>query len=162
MTERIKLLHEQAEREFRGESFNGHTLMETCRSLSVKDAARTDTYENYSAWDNLIHCIYYKYVILRFLGAESKVPAYSWEEKSFPPITDTSEKAWKAALDYAEKVHDALQAQIAGLDAKRLDERYEAWDCTLDAALSWLPTHDTYHTAQIRNMGLACLRKPKK
>lgn len=162
MTIDLKLLLDMADREFRGHTFNGQSLMETLRPLTAAEAADRNTVEGYSAWDNLLHCIYFKYVVVRFLGASGPLDPYPWKEGSFPPIPDISEEAWKAALDYAEKVHDAFLGAVANLDPARLGEAFPAWECTLGEALIWVPPHDTYHTAQVRNMGLAKYKKPRK
>lgn len=162
MTNDLKLLLDMADREFRGHTFNGQSLMETLRPLTAAEAADRNTVEGYSAWDNLLHCIYFKYVVVRFLGASGPVDPYPWQEGSFPPIPDVSEAAWKAALDYAEEVHEAFLQAVADLDPARLGEAFPAWDCTLGEALIWVPPHDTYHTAQVRNMGLAKYKKPRK
>jgi len=158
----LTLLIEMADREFRGHTFNGNSLMETLRPLTAKQAADRKTVEGYSAWDNLIHSVYFKFVLLRHLGASAPCEPYPWKEGSFPPILDVSETAWKAALDYAEKVHDALIEALKLLAVSRLSEPFPVWECTLREALLWIPPHDTYHTAQVRNMGLEVFHKPRK
>ena len=162
MTNNLKLLSDMADREFRGHTFNGQSLMETLRPLTAAEAADRNTVEGYSAWDNLIHCVFFKYVAVRHLGASAPCDPYPWKEGSFPPIPDVSETAWTKALDYAELVHDTFLAALKGLDEARLGEPFPAWDCTLGEALIWIPPHDTYHVAQVRNMGLARFKKPRK
>ena len=158
----LGLLLDMTEREFRGHTFNGQSLMETLIPLSAHEAADRNTVEGYSAWDNLVHCVFFKYVVLRHLGATAAVDPYPWKEGSFPPIPDVSETAWRTALAYAEKVHDGYMQAVRDLDEARLTEAFPAWDCTLGEALIWIPPHDTYHVAQVRNMGLARFKKPRK
>lgn len=155
----LTLIADQTEREFRGHTFNGYSLMETLRPLSAETAARVDTYEGFSAWDNLVHCIFFKFHLTQVLGHAEPLLPYLWEEGSFPPITDTSDTAWVAALDYAERVHDTYMSALAATDPSRFDEQIQEWDCTVQEAVIWMPVHDTYHVAQIRNMGLPELRK---
>lgn len=153
---------EQAEREFRGHTFNGYSLIETVGPMNAVAAASRDTYEGYSAWENVVHVVFFKYFILRALCRSGSVDPYPWEEGSFPPIPDTSEEAWRMTLAYANRVHDAYTSAVRSLDVLRLDRRIEEWDCSLFEALIWIPTHDAYHTAQIRNMGLPSLRNTRE
>jgi len=162
MTNDLTLLYDMTDREFRGHTFNGQSLMETLRPLTAAEAADRNTVEGYSAWDNLIHCVFFKYVVVRFLGASAPCDPYPWKEGSFPPIPDVSEAAWAQALAYAELVHDTYLAALKSLDPNRLGEAFPAWECTLGEALIWIPPHDTYHVAQVRNMGLAKFKKPRK
>jgi len=162
MTNDLTLLYDMADREFRGHTFNGQSLMETLRPLTAAEAADRGTVEGYSAWDNLIHCVYFKYVLVRHLGASAPCDPYPWQEGSFPPIPDVSPAAWTKALGYAELVHDTFLGALRSLDPARLSEPFPAWECTLGEALIWIPPHDTYHVAQVRNMGLATFKKPRK
>lgn len=158
----LVLIADQTEREFRGHTFNGYSLMETLRPMSADTAARTDTYEGYSAWDNLVHCIFFKFHLTRVLGHAEPLLPYPWQEGSFPPIADTSESAWAHALDYAELVHNTYMQALEHADPSIFEHRIEEWDCTVQEAIIWMPAHDTYHVAQIRNMGLAELQKNRK
>jgi len=162
MTNDLKLLIEMTDREFRGHTFNGQSLMETLRQLTAAEAADRHTVEGYSAWDNLIHCIYFKFMVVRFLGAAAACHPYPWNQGSFPPIPEISEEAWAKALAYAELVHDTYIAAVSALDPSRLEEPFPEWECTLGEALIWIPPHDTYHVAQVRNMGLTKFKKLRK
>jgi len=73
-----------------------------------------------------------------------------------------SQAAWTKALDYAELVHDTFLSALRSLDPARLTEPFPVWECNLREALLWIPPHDTYHVAQVRNMGLAKFKKPRK
>lgn len=162
MIAELELIAELADREFRGPSFNGNSLMETVRGLSAAEAASTDTYEGYSAWSVLAHCVYYKYFLLRFLGQSAPLEPYPWTEDSFPQPADHGEGAWEDAMVYAIKVHEAFIALLNDMDRETLGRTIPAWDCTVKDAVVWLASHDTVHNGQIRNMGIERLRKPFK
>jgi uncharacterized damage-inducible protein DinB len=161
MVPELKLIAELADKEYRGPTFNGHPLMETVNSLSAEEASLTDTYEGYSAWSILAHCVYYKYFILRFLGLSAGLEPYRWTEDSFPVIPDHSEQAWAEARAYAVKVHEAFMAQLQELEPGQLERIIPAWDCPVIDAIVWLASHDCSHNGQIRNMGLRSLCKPR-
>jgi hypothetical protein len=162
MSNDLRLLLDMTEREFRGHTFNGQSLMETLKPLTAAEAADRNTVEGYSAWDNLIHCVYFKYVVVRHLGASAPCDPYPWKPGSFPPIPEVSDQAWSRALAYAELVHKTYMEAAGALDESRLSEPFPEWECTLGEALIWIPPHDTYHVAQVRNMGLAKFKKPRK
>lgn len=159
MLPELKLVAELADREFRGHTFNGYSLMETVNSLSADEASSTDSYEGYSAWSILAHCVYYKFYLLRFLGSAGAVEPYRWSEDSFPVIADRSEQAWKDARAYANEVHVAFLAMLQELEPSQLELRIPAWDCMVKEAILWLAAHDSIHNGQIRNMGIKSLRK---
>lgn len=157
----LGVLAEQADREFQGHTFNGYSLMETVRPLDAVTAASRDTFEGYSAWDNVLHVAYFKFVVLRELGLSGPLEPYPWEEGSFPPLTDTSDEAWRETLAYTQRLHEAYAAAVRTMDAQLLDSRIDQWECSMLEALIWIPAHDTYHTAQIRNMGLPVFHDSK-
>lgn len=160
MLAELELVADLADREFRGRSFNGNSLMETVRGLSAVEAASTDSYEGYSAWTVLAHCVYYKYYLLRFMGCSAPLEPYPWREDSFPGISDRGEGAWEAAMAYAVKVHESFIALLGEMDREGLGRTLPAWDCTVKDAVVWLASHDAVHNGQIRNMGIAKLRRP--
>jgi len=162
MLPELKLVAELADREFRGHTFNGYSLMETVNSLRAEEAVSTDSYEGYSAWSILAHCVYYKFYLLRFLGLSGAVEPYRWNEDSFPVIPDQSEQAWEDARAYANEVHEAFLAMLQDLEARQFELKIPAWDCTVQEAILWLPAHDSIHNGQIRNMGIKSLRKPRE
>jgi uncharacterized damage-inducible protein DinB len=161
MIPELKLIAELADREFRGPTFNGHPLMETVNTLSAEEASSTDTYEGYSAWSILAHCVYYKYFLLRFLGLSAAVEPYKWAEDSFPVITDQSDQAWVEARSYAVEVHEAFLALLQGLESEQMVLEIPAWKCTVSELIVWLASHDCNHNGQIRNMGIKSLCKPR-
>lgn len=157
----LAMLVELADAEFDGESFNGPSLMATLEKLSPEAAASHDTFEGYSAWETAIHCLYFKYFIARSLGAAGPVEPYPYEQESFVRVEGADVEAWKKLDAYHRRVHNAVWTAIAGLDDARLDSTMPEWKIPYRAAIAWLATHDTYHAAQIRNMGVPGLRSPR-
>ncbi len=89
--------------EFSGQSFNGPSLIETLKSLSVSEAASTDTYEGYSAWGAALHVLYYKHLVGRALNAD--LPKYNHEENGWPSLPDDrSEESYNAMITELESL----------------------------------------------------------
>jgi uncharacterized damage-inducible protein DinB len=157
----LALLVELADAEFDGESFNGPSLMVTLEKLSPEAAASHDTFEGYSAWETAIHCLYFKYFIARSLGVTGSVEPYPYEQESFIRVEGADPEAWRQLDAYLRRVHHATWRAIAELGEERLASIMPEWKIPYSSAIAWLATHDTYHTAQIRNMGVPGLRSPR-
>ncbi len=180
MDKRITTLLDAAAREFDGESFNGPPLMATLDSLSAEEAASRNTYEAYSAWEIAVHCAYYKQLITRALlkqaldtgalaiadtnldGLAPLEPFPYAEENFAPPPAQPTEEAWKTARAVLRRYHHALMTLLRAVDAESLDAEFTEWEVPFIDAVAWLATHDVYHNAQIRSMGLKSLRKPRE
>jgi uncharacterized damage-inducible protein DinB len=162
MDKGMTALLDLAEAEFDGHSFNGPPMLKTLESLSAARAASPDTWEGYSAWEVVHHVIYFKYFVTRSLGAASALEPYPYPQVDFalaPP--DATEEQWEQTLAYLTRVHRACMAAIRGLPDERLDAEMPEWKVPYRRAIAWLCAHDTYHTAQIRSMGVPGLKEPK-
>ena len=140
-------------------SLNNVSLLETLRSLSPEEAASKDTYEGYTAWGMALHVLYYKHLVAVELGAE--VPPYEYEKTDYPELTSSpSQAGWEKLVEEIEQTHRGLIVALEKAKPERLADSYEAWEMPLGEAIGWIISHDTYHNAQIRNMGLLSLREP--
>jgi hypothetical protein len=163
MDGRFALLLEMADREFEGDSLNGPSLMRTLDSLDAAEAASTRTYEGYSAWETALHCAYYKYLIARGLGGGAELEPYPFVKGNFSPLPQPAGAAeWQRARDFLRLAHSSCMAAIRAASPERLDGVFAAWEMSFGHAISWLCTHDIYHNAQIRSMGLPSLKHPKE
>jgi hypothetical protein len=154
---------DMADKEFGGKSFNGPSLMETLDSLSAAQAASAATYEGYSAWETALHCLYYKYLIAEALGAGKELEPYPYLKANFAHVPAGSNEAdWKDFRDYLRLAHRVCMDEIRSSSAEKLETKFALWDISFREAISWLCTHDCYHNAQIRSMGLPSLRQPKE
>ena len=140
-------------------SLNSLSLLETLRSLSPEEASSKDTYEGYTAWGMALHVLYYKHLVAVELGA--KVPSYTYEKKDYPELPSIpSREAWDKLVGEIEQTHRSFIAALEKAEPELLAAPYESWEMPLGEAIGWIISHDTYHNAQIRNMGLASLREP--
>ena len=139
-------------------SFNGPSLLETLRSLSAAEAASTDTCEGYSAWAVALHVLYYKNMLATELGAA--VPDYDYEKADFPATpANPSQEAWEKLIGRIESTHKAFTAAFSRVSDEALEREHKTFQIPLWRSIAWLVSHDSYHNAQIRNMGLPSLRR---
>lgn len=165
MDTRLEAMLDMADKEFEGESFNGPPLMATLDSLSAREARSEATYEGYSAWEIAVHCAFYKHIIAAALG--ETVEPFPYEEKNFSPLPEAAgetadDAAWRSARALLRRSHHALMKAAREASIQKLDEIWPEWDVPFREAIAWLCTHDVFHNAQIRSMGLPSLKQPKE
>jgi hypothetical protein len=150
----VKWLADLTEAEYRGSTFNGKNFADTIRAYTLAQVVSTNTYEKYTVWAVVLHNLYWKWMLLKALEPENRTP-YGYEEKSFPALpVPADQKAWEKTLADSDMVHDAYMDVLGRLTERRMNEDLDGWKCTVGAAVGWLATHDSYHTAQIRNMAV--------
>ena len=134
--------------EYNGNSFNGPNLIKTLKSLSFNQVISTDTFENYSVWSIVLHLM-----LAEMLGAQD-LASFPYNGDNFPELPELiTEQTWDNILVELDSIHNAYIKTLKEFDSTKLDEKME-WGCSFGEAVAWMATHDTYHNAQIRNMGL--------
>jgi hypothetical protein len=155
MDKGMTALLDLADAEFDGSSFNGPPMMQTLERLTVPQAASQETWEGYSVWQVVNHNIYFKYFVARSLAAAGPLEPYPLPPGDFAPAPDEpTEDKWRATLAYFRRAHKVCFDAIRALPEERLDAQMPEWKVPYRTAIGWLCTHDTYHTAQIRSMGV--------
>ncbi len=113
-------------------------------------------------WEVAHHVTYFKYFVARSLGAAAAAGAVPVPAGRFCPGTaEPDDEKWLETIAYLKRVHEVCMAAIRGLSDDRLDARMPEWKVPYRRAIAWLCTHDAYHTAQIRSMGVAGLKESK-
>lgn len=162
MNAQVKYFYDMAEAEFRGESWNGASFWETIKSLKAAEAASTETWEGYSVWELVHHQAQFKDILARSLGFSPWPEGYPVAEINRPELPEAqTEQAWQKAQTLLSKAHKAVMAAIAAMEDSKWVEIMPEWKIPYGQAVAWLFSHDTYHTAQIRNMGLPRFKRDK-
>ncbi len=151
-----------ADAEFDGRSFNGAPMIKMLEGLSLGQAVATATWEGYSVWQVVHHVTYFKYFVARSLGAADPLEPYPYEQVDFAPAPpEATEAKWRETLAYLRRAHAVCMTALKRLEPGRLDAQMPEWKVAYRAEVAWLCTHDTYHTAQIRNMGVPGLKEAR-
>jgi hypothetical protein len=149
----LQLIISITKNEYNGFSFNGPNLRKTLKSLSFSQIISTDTYEKYSVWGIVLHLMKWKHTLAGLLGAQDLLP-FPYGDEDFPQLPQQlTEEAWENTLVEMDIIHKQYLLTLADFDPEKLEEKM-TWGCTYGEAITWMTTHDTYHLAQIRNMGL--------
>jgi hypothetical protein len=168
----LPFIFDYADAEFNGKSFNGPSFMATLRSLDEKAAFDTDTFEGYSAWEIAQHVCYYKIMLVRDIDdifgktadkrLSDKLEPLPFEFKDFAAMPDDRTPAsWIKTLDYIEMAHNLCMKMIRELSADVLEKIKPQWNISFGSIIAWMFTHDAYHAAQLRNIGVPGLKKAK-
>lgn len=150
------------DQEFFGPTANGEAFLPLLNRLTFDQVMDKRTWERYSVVEIAHHVAYWKYELVRFLGKSDLKPVF--ELADFPPIqSNFSQTDWSTCMAYLKSVHSAVSQAILALNPEDLERSMpdDEGSMTLGEYLLWLTTHDTYHTAQIRSMGLEGIRQGK-
>ena len=154
MNKELKNITWLTEAEFNGKSFNGYSLMATLEQLSLEEVLSTDSYENFCVWGIVLHVMFCKQLIIKHMGVDIK-KFYPYQEKDWPDLPESKdEKSWQETLQNLKNIHEAYIKALKDFPAEKWSEKFPLWNVPWNNLIYWYPTHDTFHAAQIRNMGI--------
>jgi len=142
---------------FYGPGWHGPELYPTLQSLSVEQALEPAGPDGYSSWQIVLHCAYWKHVILRRLGVIAA--AFERSPEDFPALPEATDRpAWERDLQLLVDKHEAIKTAVrrlgnADLGQLATDEKFSKESLVLSIA-----AHDAYHTGHLRNMGVNGLK----
>jgi uncharacterized damage-inducible protein DinB len=98
---------DQLRRAFDGDAWHGDSLFEILEGVTAERAAARPVAGAHTIWELALHIAAWDDAALRRMGGA--VVELS-DAESFPPVTDTSEAAWRAALAAVRRGHERLVA----------------------------------------------------
>ena len=150
----IEFIVDQLKRSYEGEAWHGPSLMEALSGVNATTATARPLQKAHSIWELVLHVANWNEVFVKRMngGALQLSP-----EEDFPQIKDTSEGAWKAALDKLTSSHKNIEAAVAKSDHAFLERRVPGKDYNFRFMLFGIVQHELYHAGQI-----SILKKPAK
>jgi uncharacterized damage-inducible protein DinB len=124
-------------------------LFEILEGVMAARAAARPIAHAHTIWDLVLHIAAWDDAVLRRLGGAAMELS---DMENFPPVTDTSDAAWRKALAEVRSVHEKLAAAVAALPDSRLDEMVpgkEGAHYTFYYMLHGVVQHELYHAGQI-------------
>jgi uncharacterized damage-inducible protein DinB len=140
---------DQLRRAFDGEAWHGDSLFEILEGVTAAQAAARPIARAHTIWELVLHIAAWDGAVLRRLGG---VAVELSDAENFPPVTDTSEAAWRKALAQVRRVHDELVSAVAIFPDSRLDEMVpgkKGTHYTFYYMLHGVVQHELYHAGQI-------------
>jgi uncharacterized damage-inducible protein DinB len=140
---------DQLRRAFDGEAWHGDSLFEILSGVTAARAASRPIERAHTIWELVLHVAAWDGAVLRRLGGAAVELS---DAENFPPVTDTSEAAWRTALAQVRRGHEELVAAAASLPDSRLDDMVpgkEGAHYTFYYMLHGVVQHELYHAGQI-------------
>jgi len=147
MTSETARIGSQLKRAYQGEAWHGPSLRELLEGVTAEQAAAKSIPMVHSIWELVNHIITWEEIARRRLEGDSvsQIP----DEYNFPPVTDTGEGAWQAALSKLAAGNKALREAIRKIDDKQLEETAPGTNYSNYFMLHGVIQHDLYHAGQI-------------
>jgi len=140
---------DELRRAFYGEAWHGDSLFEILNDVTAAQASAKLIKNAHSIWELVLH-------IAAWDGAGRRrmtgVVVELSGDTNFPPVTDTSDAAWRSALEHVRRTHDELIEAVSSFPAARLMEQVpgkQGAHYNFDYMLHGLVQHASYHGGQI-------------
>jgi|SRR5581483_1027472 len=145
-----ELLADQIRRAFEGEAWHGDSLLAILADVNAQTAAARPIKNAHSIWELVLHIACWDSALLTRMGGKAYMPT---DEENFPSVKDTSEGAWRGAVEQMKKTHAALVRQVAAFPDERLGEPVPGKETqpyyTFYYMFSGIVQHELYHAGQI-------------
>ena len=143
----IKRIKSLLRRAFEGEAWHGPSVMELLKDVTARQAAAHPVDGAHSIWELALHiATWERFVKRRIAEAAALDPT---DDENFPTVQDSSEEAWRKALEDIKLAHAELLETVAGLDEARLSEIVPGKPYSVYFMLHGVIQHDLYHAGQI-------------
>ena len=137
---------DQLRRAYYGPAWHGPAMLELLKEVDAKIAAARPVNDAHSIWELLLHVAVWDAAAMVRLGGEVCQPT---GDANFPPVSDTSEAAWRDAVAEAKRTHDKLVRTVRTLSNLRLRDRVPGKRYDFYHMLHGIAQHELYHAGQI-------------
>ena len=142
-------LADQIRRAFDGHAWHGDAVLEILNGVDATMAAAHPIKNVHSIWELVLHSAAWDGVVLTRTGGKAVKLS---DKQNFPPVKDTSEAAWRKAIEHAKDTHTELVKAVAAFPDSRLDEQVpgktESY-YNFFHMFSGIVQHELYHAGQI-------------
>src|SRR5919201_2389864 len=135
-------IQDQLRRAFEGEAWHGPSLRELLADVTAAKASAKPVRGAHSIWEIVLHIAAWERAVLRRLGGE---PTSLSTEEDWPPVTDSSETAWRQTLTGMADGNARLREAIGRLTEDRLTAIVPGETYSVYFMLHGLIQHDLYH-----------------
>jgi uncharacterized damage-inducible protein DinB len=146
----IALLLQLLDQGYDHESWHGPNLRGSVRRVGVTEASWRPGEGLRSAWEIVVHCAYWKYVVLRRL---TDAPKGGFPRKGSDWIARPGGKnpeSWQEDVALLDRIHADMRAAVASLSDADLSFAPEGSGVSNAMLLSGIAQHDVYHAGQIQ------------
>ena len=142
-------LADQIRRAFEGEAWHGDSLLELLADVDGKQAAAHPIKNAHSIWELVLHIAAWDDAVRRRTGGTAVKLS---DKENFPPVSDTTDAAWRKALAHLKQTHNDLAKAVAAFPDSRLQEQVPGktegyYDFFY--MFSGIVQHELYHAGQV-------------
>src|SRR3954466_12471277 len=138
---------DQLKRAYEGPAWSGPSLLDVLNDVTAAEAAAKPIPDAHSIWEIVHHIRAWEDVVSRRLQGEP-FREYSGTE-DWPAVVETTEAAWRAALDGLKTSNHNLRQVINGFEQMRLSGLVPGSDYSFYVLVHGAVQHDLYHAGQI-------------
>jgi hypothetical protein len=147
LTGELARIDDELRRAYDGDCWHGPPLREILNGVTASTAAARHPQLVHSIWALVGHlAVWVEVVALRMAEWRAiETP----DAGDFPPVTDTGDAAWAAALADLDRRHGELLRVVGGLDPSKLEQIVPGKDYPVAVMLHGTAQHYAYHAGQI-------------
>jgi uncharacterized damage-inducible protein DinB len=142
-------LADQIRRAFDGDAWHGDSVVEILKGVNANMAAAHPIKNAHSIWELVLHIDAWDGAVLKRTGGTA---VELLDEQNFPPVKDTSDDAWRKAIEHTKHTHNELAKAVAAFPDSRLLEQVpgktESY-YNFFYLFSGIVQHELYHAGQI-------------
>lgn len=142
----ISRIADQLKRAFEGDAWHGPAVLEVLEGVSARAAASKPVAGAHSIWELVLHIAAWDGAIRRRMKGQALQLS---PEQDFPPVKDTSDAAWRSAVDSLKQNHTELIAALVAMPDYRLTATVPGKDYDFYHMLHGAVQHELYHAGQI-------------
>lgn len=144
-----RFLADQIRRAFDGEAWHGDSVLEILKDVDSATAAARQVQNAHSIWELVLHIAAWDDAVTRRAGGTAFMPT---DEQNFPKVKDTSEAAWRTAVEHMTETHRKLVEAVGNFPDSRLGDQVPGKSgayYTFAYMFAGVAQHETYHAGQI-------------
>jgi uncharacterized damage-inducible protein DinB len=142
-------LADQIRRAFDGHAWHGDSVLEILSGVNAATASARPIKNAHTIWELVLHIAAWDDAVLRQTGGTAVRLS---GKKNFPPVKDTSEAAWRKAVESMKQTHNELIKTVAAFPDSRLREQVPGKSqdyYNFYYMFSGVVQHELYHAGQI-------------
>lgn len=143
----VRRIDDQLYRGFEGDAWHGPSLMEALDGVDAATAAARPIPEAHSIWELVLHLAVWLDIPKRRLETMRAIEATP--EQDWQTVGETSEEAWKQALERLRQAYQGLRDLLATLDDDRIAQTSPGRDYPAYVTIHGVVQHLAYHSGQI-------------
>ncbi|HEV2114766.1 MAG TPA: DinB family protein [Terriglobales bacterium] len=144
--EEIARISDQLKRAFEGDAWHGPSVLEVLEGVNAHAAAAKPVSGAHSIWELVLHIAAWDGAIRRRMDGQA---LQLTDEQDFPAVKDTSDTAWRNAIENLKQRHAELIKGVLAMPDYRLTSQVPGKDYDFYHMLHGAVQHELYHAGQI-------------